>query len=94
MILNTVLSWVSSDLAIDLGTANTLVYVKGKGIVREANHTGVVMEHRGQPVFLLGQGFRRRTGNRLGQPKPVVVLTLAGILAMEQFLQTDNVCPL
>ena len=23
----------SSDLAIDLGTANTLVYVKGKGIV-------------------------------------------------------------
>jgi rod shape-determining protein MreB len=33
MILDTVLSWVSSDLAIDLGTANTLVYVKGKGIV-------------------------------------------------------------
>ncbi len=33
MILDTVLSWVSNDLAIDLGTANTLVYVKGKGIV-------------------------------------------------------------
>ncbi len=33
MILDTILSWVSSDLAIDLGTANTLVYVKGKGIV-------------------------------------------------------------
>lgn len=25
----------SSDLALDLGTANTLVYVKGKGIVLE-----------------------------------------------------------
>ncbi|MEH0831137.1 rod shape-determining protein [Anaplasma bovis] len=25
--------WIASDIAIDLGTANTLVYVKGKGIV-------------------------------------------------------------
>ncbi|MGA7872670.1 MAG: rod shape-determining protein, partial [Candidatus Binatus sp.] len=24
--------WFSDDLAIDLGTANTLIYVKGKGI--------------------------------------------------------------
>jgi rod shape-determining protein MreB len=28
-----ILSWFSNDLGIDLGTANTLVYVKGKGIV-------------------------------------------------------------
>jgi hypothetical protein len=28
-----ILGVFSSDLAIDLGTANTLVYVKGKGIV-------------------------------------------------------------
>nr|MCU0907439.1 rod shape-determining protein [Paracoccaceae bacterium] len=27
------LGWFSSDMAIDLGTANTLVYVRGKGIV-------------------------------------------------------------
>jgi rod shape-determining protein MreB len=27
------MSWFSNDLAIDLGTANTLVYAKGKGIV-------------------------------------------------------------
>lgn len=33
MMLNAVLSMFSTDLAIDLGTANTLVYVKGKGIV-------------------------------------------------------------
>ncbi|MGO9798198.1 MAG: rod shape-determining protein, partial [Candidatus Binatus sp.] len=25
--------WFSNDLAIDLGTANTLIYVKGEGIV-------------------------------------------------------------
>jgi len=33
MILNSILGLFSSDLAIDLGTANTLVYVKGRGIV-------------------------------------------------------------
>ncbi|HDN58568.1 MAG: rod shape-determining protein [Deltaproteobacteria bacterium] len=33
MVMNKVLGWFSSDLAIDLGTANTLVYVRGKGIV-------------------------------------------------------------
>ncbi len=33
MILDTILGFFSSDLAIDLGTANTLVYVKGRGIV-------------------------------------------------------------
>ena len=27
------LSWVSGDIAIDLGTANTLVYIKGRGIL-------------------------------------------------------------
>ena len=31
--LNFLLGKISNDLAIDLGTANTLVYVKGKGIV-------------------------------------------------------------
>jgi len=35
MILDGILGAFSSDLAIDLGTANTLVYVKGKGIVLE-----------------------------------------------------------
>ena len=30
---NKVMSMWSTDMAIDLGTANTLVYVKGKGIV-------------------------------------------------------------
>ena len=27
------LNWVSGDIAIDLGTANTLVYIKGKGVL-------------------------------------------------------------
>jgi rod shape-determining protein MreB len=32
-IISNLLGFLSSDMAIDLGTANTLVYVKGKGIV-------------------------------------------------------------
>jgi rod shape-determining protein MreB len=35
MLLDGLMGAFSSDLAIDLGTANTLVYVKGKGIVLE-----------------------------------------------------------
>lgn len=33
MVLNTFWSLFSTDLAIDLGTANTLVYMKGKGVL-------------------------------------------------------------
>ena len=36
-------SLFSSDMAIDLGTANTLVYVKGKGII--LNEPSVVAYH-------------------------------------------------
>ena len=27
------MSWIGRDMAVDLGTANTLVYVRGRGIV-------------------------------------------------------------
>ncbi|MBL9052909.1 MAG: rod shape-determining protein, partial [Tabrizicola sp.] len=36
-------SLLSSDMAIDLGTANTLVYIRGKGIV--LNEPSVVAYH-------------------------------------------------
>ncbi len=42
-ILSSLLGAFSSDLAIDLGTANTLVYVKGQGIV--LNEPSVVAVH-------------------------------------------------
>ncbi|MCK5575810.1 MAG: rod shape-determining protein, partial [Sphingomonadales bacterium] len=41
-----ILGMFSSDMGIDLGTANTLVYVKGRGIV--LNEPSVVaMKHEG-----------------------------------------------
>ncbi len=42
-LFDSVLGMFSTDLAIDLGTANTLVYVKGKGIV--LNEPSVVAVH-------------------------------------------------
>jgi rod shape-determining protein MreB len=45
VILDSVLGWFSSDLAIDLGTANTVVYAKGQGIV--ISEPSVVAVERG-----------------------------------------------
>ena len=33
MVFNRLFGLLSDDLAVDLGTANTLVYVRGKGVV-------------------------------------------------------------
>ena len=33
MFLDGIAGWFTNDISIDLGTANTLIYVKGKGIV-------------------------------------------------------------
>ena len=48
MILPSLFSMFSNDLAIDLGTANTLVYVKGEGIV--LNEPSVVAVERGSTL--------------------------------------------
>ncbi|MBP7926371.1 MAG: rod shape-determining protein, partial [Desulfobulbus sp.] len=43
---------MSNDLAIDLGTANTVLYVKGKGIVlREPSVVAVRKDSRGSRVL-------------------------------------------
>ena len=41
------LGMLSSDMAIDLGTANTLVYVKGRGIVLNEPSGVAIMTSRG-----------------------------------------------
>ena len=48
MLLDPILGWFSNDLAIDLGTANTLVYARGRGIVvSEPSVVAVVKDGRG-----------------------------------------------
>ena len=65
MILDTVLSWVSSDLAIDLGTANTLVYVKGKGIVLNEPSVVAIQKDTGK-VLKVGKEAKIMVGRTPG----------------------------
>lgn len=46
------MSWFSDDIAIDLGTANTLVYLKGKGIVLNEPSVVAIEEYRGKKQVL------------------------------------------
>jgi len=67
-VFNKVLGAFSSDLAIDLGTANTCVYVKGKGIV--LNEPSVVAVRRdlrsGNKVLAVGSDAKRMLGRTPG----------------------------
>jgi len=51
VVLQKIVGKFSNDLAIDLGTANTLVYVKGKGIV--CDEPSVVVFRRDNKKLLL-----------------------------------------
>jgi rod shape-determining protein MreB len=56
MFLDPILGWFSNDLAIDLGTANTLVYVKGKGIVLSEPSVVAVRKNGGDRSRVLAVG--------------------------------------
>ena len=63
-ILDSILGVFSNDLAIDLGTANTCVYLKGKGLVlREPSVVAVKKDNRGNKVVLaVGHDAKRMLG--------------------------------
>ena len=63
-----ILGIFSSDLAIDLGTANTLVYVKGKGIVlMEPSVVAVSVDHRSKNrVLAVGSDAKKMLGRTPG----------------------------
>jgi len=66
--MDRILGAFSSDLAIDLGTANTLVYVKGKGIVlSEPSVVAVQTDHRlKNRVLAVGEEAKRMLGRTPG----------------------------
>lgn len=72
-IFNSAMSILSNDLAIDLGTANTIVYVKGKGIV--INEPSVVAIRTGNnsksPVLAVGHEAKNMLGRA---PKHIRVI--------------------
>jgi rod shape-determining protein MreB len=68
VILDSILGWFSSDLAIDLGTANTVIYVKGQGIVvSEPSVVAVTREARGPGrVYAVGLEAKQMLGRTPG----------------------------
>ncbi|UCH00453.1 MAG: rod shape-determining protein, partial [Deltaproteobacteria bacterium] len=68
MLLDPILGLFSNDLAIDLGTANTLVYVKGRGIV--LNEPSVValrkVGNKGNKILAVGKEAKTMLGRTPG----------------------------
>jgi rod shape-determining protein MreB len=68
MLLDSLFGLFSNDLAIDLGTANTLVYVKGSGIV--LNEPSVVAVRKGgragKKVLAVGEEAKKMLGRTPG----------------------------
>ena len=65
--MDSILGIFSNDLAIDLGTANTLVYVKGKGIVlREPSVVAVRLDRTKNRVLAVGAEAKNMLGRTPG----------------------------
>jgi rod shape-determining protein MreB len=61
------LGWLSADMAIDLGTANTLVYVKGKGVVLNEPSVVAIAQVRGKnTVLAVGDEAKQMLGRTPG----------------------------
>lgn len=65
--ISSLFSFLTSDLAIDLGTANTLVYLKGQGVVlSEPSVVAVRKDARGDKVLAVGYEAKEMLGKTPG----------------------------
>jgi rod shape-determining protein MreB len=70
--LNKIFGFFSSDLAIDLGTANTLVSIKGKGIViNEPSVVAIKEDKHKKKVLAVGKAAKEMVGKT---PKNIVAI--------------------
>ncbi len=86
--LNKFLSAVSTDIAIDLGTANTLVYVKNKGIVLNEPTIVAINKKTGQLVAV-GQdakAMQGRTPQHIEVVRPLVDGVISDFEVTEEML--------
>ena len=64
---NNLIGMWSSDMAIDLGTANTLVYVKGRGVVLNEPSVVAVLNEMGKSrVIAVGEEAKSMLGKTPG----------------------------
>ena len=99
MILDRLLKYFSNDLAIDLGTANTLVYSKGRGIVSNEPSVVAVQDIPGQrsKLIAVGKSAREMVGRTPGSIRAIRPLR-DGVIAdfdaaqrmIEYFIKKSN----
>ncbi|NMC51236.1 rod shape-determining protein [Candidatus Kuenenbacteria bacterium] len=87
--LNSVFKNIRPDIGIDLGTSNTLVYIKGKGIV--VNEPSVVaINTRTDQVLAIGEDAKRMVGktpSHIITSKPLVEGIISDFEVAEQMLK-------
>ncbi|OGZ32990.1 MAG: rod shape-determining protein [Candidatus Portnoybacteria bacterium RIFCSPLOWO2_12_FULL_39_9] len=79
----------SKDIGIDLGTANTLVYVKGRGIVINEPSVVAVNQKTGQ-ILAIGQEAKKMVGRTPGHivaSRPLVAGVISDFEVTEQMLK-------
>lgn len=85
---NKVFSILSNDIGIDLGTANTLVYLRGKGIVVNEPSVVAVNQKTGQVVAVgtAAKAMLGRTPGHLAAVRPLIDGVVSDFEATEEML--------
>ncbi len=89
MVLNKLFGKFSKDVGIDLGTANTLVYIKGRGIVINEPSIVAVNQKTGQ-ILAIGNEAKRMVGRTPGHivaTRPLVDGVISDFEVTEQMLR-------
>lgn len=87
--LTKIFSYFSEDIAIDLGTANSLVYVKGRGIVIQEPSVVAVNQKTGQ-IVAIGEEAKKMVGRTPGHivaTRPLVQGVISDFEVTEQMLR-------
>ena len=89
--LNKLSEYWSSDIAIDLGTANTLVFVKGKGIVLNEPSVVAIIEEKGKKsVLAVGDEAKTmlgRTPGNISAVRPLRDGVIADFVVTEEMIK-------
>ncbi len=87
--LNKILSYISEDIAIDLGTANSLVYVRGRGIIITEPSVVAINKKTGQ-VLAIGEEAKKMVGRTpayIVATRPLVSGVVSDFEVTEQMLR-------
>jgi rod shape-determining protein MreB and related proteins len=92
MFIDKLFSMFSKDMAIDLGTANTLVYVKGEGVVLNEPSVVAIVENQGRTqVLAVGNEAKQmlgRTPGKIQAIRPMKDGVIADFEVAEQMIKS------